>query len=137
MNRGDNFTWASWEEKIGVTTIARGYLPEEFLNTMTHLVVEEGVTELGDWVFNGMDFYDIELPKSLKKISENCREVVDASKENVRIHGYLNGKEFTVNALGAEPNILEYNYFYNIGFLFDYITDEERIKEYQMTALWH
>lgn len=138
-NEERGFSWLYREQKFGLETLKYGYFSQEFLNTIDYLIIEEGITEMGSWVFNGLDFNHIELPKSLKAIEQQIGiNLIDASNQNVYIHAYLGGKEFTIKAKGADgKETVGYNFFFDFQHLQKYIHDDNEVKFYQMTVTWH
>lgn len=134
----DGYSWLYREFPFGAQTLVFGTFHQEFIDSIDYLVVEEGITEIGEWVFNDFNFHHIELPSTLKKFKGQVgMGTVDARNKNVYIHGYTDGKEFTVTAKGCYHEVLGYNYFCPLENIFNDITNKDKIKEFQMTVKWH
>lgn len=99
-------------------------VPKEFLETIKYLVVEEGVTYLGDCIFNDIGKIETaELPKSLVESKGQ-----DGYLHATEVHGYCNGKEFTVSG----PTGIDI-----LSVIYDVVDEEWLERNSDTTVIWH
>lgn len=101
-----------------------GSLPKEFLQTLKHLVVEEGVTYLGRSVFNDLPTFETaELPESLTEIHS---EDMGSAKF---ITGYYEGKLCTLDIRQGKYPAMGLQYIFDAG-------DSSIMEKYDIIVKW-
>jgi len=89
---GWGFQWKRAEGPNAEYAPYPGYFSEEFLSSIKHLVVEEGITYLGNYtLFHLNDFDTITLPSTLTSISSSM-----SGGGTKVLTGYCNGKKCTI-----------------------------------------
>ena len=120
------FDWTSFLREDGFP------LTDEYLDTLQYLVVDEGVTRLGNYVFDGISFpyqergfKEVWLPSTLTDL-----ELCSASPRMVAggvIHGYQDGN----------PVTLTYQQGGDLGMFFEYVNNKKDERErHKISIAW-
>lgn len=114
-------------------------LTDEQAKSIHHLVVEEGITYLGEEVLDGLDWlWTADFPKSLGTNISYIGGGFDClPEEGGYYHGYVDGKEVIVTFKGIFHEYKGSYYMINPRGTFDHLEDAEWLEKYQMTVTWH